>query len=489
MGHLRSTRWFHNDRDGRVHLLWIVALGAALRLAFLGNEALWRDEAFSALTARQPVGSMLNVVSHDSAPPLAYLIQHYVLSVWDSTASLRITSAVAGIVAIFLAAALGRRVAGPRGALWSALAMAILPSAVIASRDARMYSLATTLALTSALTLWRLAEKATVARWLVFTLACVACVYTDYFTAFAIAGELVAALLWLRPSLRTSIGMFVAAGIGAISLTPWLLYAHAQFAHTATAFWVKPLGPQTLGGVVMQFFTGPPADDGVPFKVALWGFQAIVVITGLVAIVFLWLRRGDLDPHTKTGVRFLATCTGTSLALLIAISLWRPLLDARYVSPMWGPMICLVGIGASLVDVRLVRRAGVYALLGCSVILALAFRNPNTPAVLGDIGTLGPHDMIQASDSSYLPIQYYGGSNVKQQTHIIAGSVPWYWGTAVYPSNALVPTVPADVTANHGTIYYIDDPGFADQNVPAGYHQTDGPDCASTVCVTTYRPS
>jgi len=489
MVHLLSTPLFRNDRSSRKQLLAIILLGAVLRAWFLGNEPLWRDEAFTAITVHRPIGPMLNIIAHDSAPPLAYLLQHFVTSVWYSDASLRLVSCLAGIAAIPIAAAIGLRVAGRRGQLWAAMAMAIMPNAVLAARDARMYSLAMTLALLSALLLWRFVEAPGLGRWLAFACGCVAALYTDYFTAFAICGELIAAWVWFRPSRQTVLYAGAAAAVAVVCLVPWLWYARAQFSHGSTAFWVKPLGITTVGGVGLQFFGGPPVDWGAPLALWLWFLQGIAGIAGVVAMASLYFNRHSLDrAHSHASAYLL--CSGIfALLILMALSLWHPLVDARYVSTMWGPLICAVGVGASLIRSLPLRRIGFGAMLICSVALSLALRNPDTPAVLADVGDVGTNNFIDASPSAYLLIMYYGTPNQIAHTKIVAPSVAWYWGTAAYPSGSIIPRVPANVVANDGTVYYIDAPGFGAKWLPPGYHTVKPHQCASTMCVTTYRPS
>ena len=58
---------------GKVSL--ITGVGLIARLALLGYQPLWRDEAFTALAVQRPLGSMIDVVRNDSAPPLFYLIE------------------------------------------------------------------------------------------------------------------------------------------------------------------------------------------------------------------------------------------------------------------------------------------------------------------------------------------------------------------------------------------------------------------------------
>src|ERR1017187_10993375 len=93
---------------GRLGL--ITAAGLVARLALVAYQPLWRDEAFTALAVQRPLGSMLDVVRNDSAPPLFYLVERLFAVVSTSPAVLRLFPALVGTAAIPVVAALGRRV-------------------------------------------------------------------------------------------------------------------------------------------------------------------------------------------------------------------------------------------------------------------------------------------------------------------------------------------------------------------------------------------
>ncbi len=75
---------------------------------------------------------------------------------------------LAGIAAIPIIAAIGRRVAGERGGVWAAVIGAIAPALLVSSLDARMYMLATTLVLASTLCLLRALDRPSALRWALY---------------------------------------------------------------------------------------------------------------------------------------------------------------------------------------------------------------------------------------------------------------------------------------------------------------------------------
>src|SRR6202007_758210 len=81
------------------------AAGLAARLVLLGRQPISRDEAFTAVVARRSWVGMLDVVRHDSAPPLSYVLAHVATAFSTSPSLLRLPSALAGAAAIPVAAA------------------------------------------------------------------------------------------------------------------------------------------------------------------------------------------------------------------------------------------------------------------------------------------------------------------------------------------------------------------------------------------------
>jgi mannosyltransferase len=471
----------------RNRVIAITTAGAILRFAFLGLRPYWRDEAFTALAVHRSMGAMLSVVAHDSAPPLSYVVQHLVVSVVGAPVGLRFISALAGTIAIPLGAALGRRVGGHRVGLWSASTVAVFPSLVLASRDARMYALAVTLVLATVLTLWRLVERPGWARTCVYGVCVVVALYTNYFTAFAVIAELAAALFVLRADRRRLVLAGLAATAAALTLIPWLLYARAQFSHGSSPFWVGSVGFSTIGGVIVQFFGGPSIDAGVPGGLALQVLQGVAVVIGAAGAVVLVTRVRRLHPGWWRSCRFLGVCGLGAIGLLVVVSVWHPLVEARYASVMWGPLVCLVGVGLAAVRWRQVAVAGLVVLAGVSIVLSVALTQPDAPTLARDLGRqVRGHDLVASSPASYLLLLAYGNVATRSRTRIVSTNVPWYWGTAVFPPGAVLRGYPVR-GSSADRIFYVQVPGQPSATAPpSGYRAVRPRRCYSTICLTEY---
>lgn len=489
-----SYGWLRRPGYGR-RLALVTTLGAALRLALLARQPLGVDEDFTAVVVGRPLGEMLGVVSRDSAPPLFYVAEWLVAQIAGGPAALRLVPAVAGIALIPLLAALARRVAGDAAGLWAAAFVAFLPTTLLASENARMYSLAGTLVVAATLLMWRAIERPPapwhdLGRWVAYSVVAAAAVWTDYFAAVALAGVLVA-ILWLRPGRRTLVAAGSATALAVAGIGPWLLFAQAQFEHAGQGFWIPPLSVGSLAGTFGQLFAGPPLDSGVPGRDILLALQVVAVAAGSVALAAVafapagWRR---FEPEARRAAVFmLLACCG--VLALAAVSPWRPILEARYAGVMWLPLFALAGVGLAVVPRRLAA-ALLVAVAVPTLALGSAITHPETASLLPEIESrAGPHDLVAADPNHYLALLAQGSPTVRARLHVLAPSdPPWYFGTAAYPSGAVLHSVPPDVAASGGRIYYVADPGAAPPSLPPGYRRIDQR-CAVGVCLTTYAPN
>src|ERR1700692_2362280 len=112
--------------------IWLISgAGLVARLALLAYQPLWRDEAFTALAVQRPLGAMLDVGGNDRPPPLFSLVERLFAVVSSSPAVLRLFPVLLGAAAIPLLAALGRRIAGDAGGVWSAVIGAAAPGVFV----------------------------------------------------------------------------------------------------------------------------------------------------------------------------------------------------------------------------------------------------------------------------------------------------------------------------------------------------------------------
>ncbi|MDP9325459.1 MAG: glycosyltransferase family 39 protein, partial [Candidatus Dormibacteraeota bacterium] len=468
----------------------VTALGFFMRVFLLGSPPLWRDEAFSAVVVRGGWLDMLEVVRHDSAPPLSYLILKLANTASSSPASLRMVSVLAGTAMVPTAAALGRRVGGNRAAILAATAMAVIPAYVVQARDVRMYALASAFVLASYLALWRAVEKPTFGRLAVYA-ACVAlALYSQYFSLAAVGGGLVAAAIVLRPPPRVLVRLGIAAAVGVLALVPWLVAAVPQFQHAGSPFWVEPVGISRIEDLWQEFVAGDTLRSQYPHAVEINLLRllacAAAAVGGLGWVALAW--------HSKAEARrravFLAAAGLVAVGALILVSFFRPLYDSRYAAVLEVPIVVAVGAGFAWLwpqrrPLGLLVAGTALALLAAHA-LALGPNPPNDdirPLLDPLAGQVRDGDFVAVNGpTQYFTVIYYTDAETQARTHMIAASTRWYDGAAQYRADTWMTSIPSDVS---GRVYVLAEDTAAPLPMPAGYAQREQR-CAATYCLTTW---
>jgi len=478
-------QWLTATYAGRITAISLA--GLAGRLALVAYQPLWRDEAFTALATSRSLGGMLNVIRADSAPPLAYILERAVASLWPGAAGLRLLPVLAGSAAIPLGAALGRRVAGDRGGVLTAAICAVSPALALSALDARVYAVATTLVMAATLALWRAIERPTLVRLTVYGALTALSLYSDYFAVLAIPAGLAGVALVLRAGWRPTLTAAGVAALAGLSLIPWLVAASAQFNYAGQPFWVQPIDFASVSGSFVQFFGGPPIEPWVPWKPWMQVFQGIATAAGILLIFVAVARRAELSAAGRRAALF-CTVSGIGAALLLfPLSLWHPLVDGRYGGVVWGPAYAILGAGLALLPRRRWVAAGLAATLGATLALTLLPNRPDITSAIAALRTeVGAHDLIDAYPSEYLLLLDQAPAPLLARTVVLQPSVQWYWGTAVYPPGAITASVPASVSNAGGTVYAVMQPDDTVVPVPGGYAERSSR-CWIGVCVVAYR--
>ena len=175
--------------------------------------------------------------------------------------------------------------------------------------------------------------------------------------------------------------------------------------------------------------------------------------------------------------------------MMILVSLVHPLEDGRYLSSAWVVLYPLLGASLAVLPVRRIAWGAVAVTAAASIVTLLVMTNPDTPAAVAALESrAGAHDVIAAYPSEYLLVLYYGDASIDQRTRSIASSIPWFWGTAVYPPDATLTAVPPASGSGGGVVWYVSQPG--DPPPPgAGAYTSDGRTCWTGVCVTMLSPT
>lgn len=337
----------------------VVLVAALLRFVTLGTQSLWFDEAATWDLVRRPFGEMLGrLPDGESNPPLFYVLEWgWTRLFGDGEAGLRSLSALAGLLTVPVAYAVGRRVAGARAGLATAALVAVNPLLVWFSQEARSYALATLL---SAVALWLFltAREDPRGRLLAgWAVAAALALATHYFTAFVLLPQ----ALWLlrrHPRRGSAVAAVASVAIAGLALLPLLLAQRGNPYDIASESIAL-----RLAQVPKQFLLGYRGPLALPL-----GLLGAALVAGGI---WLLLRCTDTVVRRRALLVAAIGATGVVLPLLAAL-VGADYLNARNVLPALVPLLAALGAGYGASRARRAGLALVAALCALSLAIVVA---------------------------------------------------------------------------------------------------------------------
>ena len=178
----------------------ITLLAAALRFLNLGYDSLWFDEVLTRQTAAAGFAAALAVRDH--VPLLYWLTTAALRLLPEHEVTLRLVSALAGVLAVPLLVALGRVARLPRAGLWAALLLAVSPFAIRYSQEARHYALLLLFGLLATVLLLRALGRDRRRDWLAYGVAAALGLMTHYSAWLLLLAQGAVVAGWLLGRLR-----------------------------------------------------------------------------------------------------------------------------------------------------------------------------------------------------------------------------------------------------------------------------------------------
>ncbi|MFH0912662.1 MAG: glycosyltransferase family 39 protein [Candidatus Omnitrophota bacterium] len=170
--------------------IFIIFIAVILRLYHLGNQSLWLDEAYSVMMSKNVVMLWAEQIK-DPMPPLYYSMLHYWILIWGgSEFSLRLLSALFGILLIPLVFITGATIFDRKTGIYAALFAAISPIHIYYSQEARAYTLLAFLSLASSFMLYLSIEKNRNIFWIAYILATVLCLYAHNYGILLLSAQI-----------------------------------------------------------------------------------------------------------------------------------------------------------------------------------------------------------------------------------------------------------------------------------------------------------
>jgi uncharacterized membrane protein len=334
----------------------VIAVGALLRLATIGVQHFWFDEAVTAGLMRLDVDDMVGtMLTTESTPPLYYVLARGWAAVFGAgEVGLRLLSALLGTVTIAVAYAIGTTLASRRAGLVAAALTAVSPALVWYSQEARSYSLAVLLAALSLLFAARAVTGGSTRDIGWWALASALALLTHYFAGFLVAAEAIW-LLVAYPHRRAPAAGIAAVAVCAAAVLPLALHQRGQ---SNLEFINQVSLPRRLVDTAQLFLGGP---TGERLDAAFMAIAAAGAFTLAVA-VFALARAGAAE--RRAAVALVAIAAGAAAAPVLLAVLGADYLLPRNLLALWLPLTAAVAIGIAVTGNR---RLGIAALAASAV--------------------------------------------------------------------------------------------------------------------------
>lgn len=382
----------------------LVLLAALLRIPTLGQQSIWFDEAATWQLTQLPFGDMLSALpDRESNPPLFYVLEWLTTRVvGDSEFGLRLVSAIAGLLLVPVAFALGRRIGGDRAGIATAALIAVNPLLVWFSQEARSYELVALLSAASLLLFLR-AHDDERPRWLAWwaVLSALA-LCSHYFACFVLAPQLVW-LLWRHPRRRAVLAAIGVLVLVALALLPMLLAQRDNpydIAGASIATRLAQIPKQFLLG-----YRGPLAATSVVLGSAL-----------TASALWLLLRHAEQRARERALLVGAIGLCGLALPLAGAV-VGADYLNARNLIPALVPLAAALGTGFATLEPRRGWRVGaalatLLCLLSVAIVVAVAvdkqFQRPDWKGLARALGDSDEDRAVVISPANgEVALQYY----------------------------------------------------------------------------------
>ena len=340
----------------------LTVLAAALRFSTLDLQSFWYDEAFTPVHVLHPslAATLHGVVRTENTPPLWYVV----IWAWSrifgvGMIALRFPSAVAGVLTVPVAWAIGRELGGAekggrRTAIVCAGLVAVNPLFVWYSQEARAYGLYVLLSAVAMLCFLRAEREPTPRRLVAFAVSASLALLSFYFEAFL----LIPMALWLLRDRSRRLAALPAVAVPTLlglALVPLIL---AQGGHGTQwiSRWALSSRISTIPQYYLTGYSGAPLGHGIELAIAL------LILAGIA----LGLWRG-LASDARRGVLLALVIVACGVLIPLAMALG----GADYLAPrnVVAAMIPLTALIAVCVAAPGTGRSGIVL----AALIALAF--------------------------------------------------------------------------------------------------------------------
>ncbi len=398
----------------------------------------WRDEAFTAILAKQKLINILFLTSHDFNPPLYYLLVHFWMKLLGSSEiairSLSLLFYIGTLIAVFLLMENVFKFSAKKAYAYLFVVF-FNPLLLYNAFEARMYAMLAFLATLS----WYFLKRGKPKSYIIIT---VLGLYTHYFMVLVVASQLfyIASSHFLKK--RGKLQDYKEIGVSLLLFVPWLLFLFFTRNTIQDRFWILPPQFETYTHMPSLLYTGYEFyfEFFKPYLIGLTIFFNIVPLYGL------YLLRHQREKYRDIFL-LLTSWTFIPVFITFGLSFIKPLFLPRYL------IASSVGLSMFLIYVidEFPRLIGVLLtvilLFYSSLYLSLHIKNRAKAPIkqtFREIKMLvrGDEKLYVTNELDFFTAQYYFDPN---RVYIYAKDyeeIPSYTGKVLIPKERIVHTLP-----------------------------------------------
>lgn len=357
-------------------MIYILALFVVcLNVVLMFDNVLWGDEAFSANTAQNTMGGILQIMYYwDSHPPLYYFWLKLFGEIFGRTGVVyHLASIVPFAGGIVLAVTVLRKCFGKIPAAFFIIISGLGRACLQYNLEVRMYALAFLCVTVCYLSAYRVISTGKKSGWILMVFFGLAAAYTHYYALIA-CGMLIfftGVAVWIRQRGKSWVKGFCAVLVYVIGYIPWLSFVFAAMERGAGNWWITEI--LGLSQCLEMIMGGNGMSQIVLPLIIVYLAAGLLVESGLFVI-----RKADgkcengkddsavscvsedileIQIHTPTAkvwsVRTYTMLVGAgailgTLAAGYGVSvLFKPMLVARYLYPLSAVALIMLVIGSS----------------------------------------------------------------------------------------------------------------------------------------------
>ncbi len=400
------------------------------------TQSLWRDEAFSILTAERPIGFFLTKLGLET--PLYYTLLHFWIKLFgESEIAVRSLSFLGFILATIVVIAWSEKLFKKHFLSWFLPVLFFFnPMLLYYAFEARAYAW---YVLFTVLSLYTYTTK----RWLWFTVSTILGFYTHSYFLIVPFVETIHYLVAKNVNWKTfwKDAFVKSMSMSALVIVPWLIKITFGLSQLKSS-WYFPVNFNLVRSVLGNMFIGYEGTPGY-----LWGFTAFVSLV-LVAL-FVWAMKPVATRKRNALFLFLI---GIPLAIVIGISFKKPLFVNRYLIPVTVGEVILLALAIETLPRRWMQILCATVLLLFSIFFDTWYpplhAKLNIRATLMQVNVLKTRDdvIFAASPLIFFETIYYSTDRTKVFLYNpMNGAFPWYVGDIIVSRNQFArswPTYP-----------------------------------------------